>query len=148
MGATFLEVSEIPSANRPRGGAVTTPKSGRGRLVGLSLRLREALWEFGQKRSPSLDAYVIEGVDPNNVSRQLGHADVAITAKSYAKWCHGDHYVDPIPLAPNELPADLLVRVAGRSESGQPKKTSSDQQNHRLSNRLSKRGSAGNRKTS
>jgi integrase len=32
------------------------------------------------------------GVQLAYVSAQLGHADVAVTAKHYAAWCGGDEY--------------------------------------------------------
>jgi len=37
------------------------------------------------------------GVQLAYVSAQLGHADVAITARHYARWCGGDEYRPPIP---------------------------------------------------
>ena len=46
------------------------------------------------------------------MSAQLGHADVAVTAKHYAAWCGGVEYRDPLHVAPTELPADLLARIA------------------------------------
>jgi integrase len=52
------------------------------------------------------------GVQLGYVSKQLGHADVSVTAKHYAKWCGGDVYVAPIALGPHELPADVLAKLA------------------------------------
>jgi integrase len=52
------------------------------------------------------------GVQLAYVSNQLGHADVAITARHYAQWCGGDEYRPPIPLGEGEVPADLLARLA------------------------------------
>lgn len=49
------------------------------------------------------------GVPIVHISKQLGHATIAMTLKSYAKWCHGDDYVDPVRLSPSQLPADLLA---------------------------------------
>ncbi len=51
------------------------------------------------------------GVQLAYVSEQLGHADVAVTARHYAKWCAGNVYRDPMPLLPGEVPADLLARM-------------------------------------
>ncbi len=51
------------------------------------------------------------GVQLAYVSHQLGHADVAITARSYARWCGDDAYRAPIALGPGEVPADLLARL-------------------------------------
>jgi integrase len=51
------------------------------------------------------------GVQLAYVSHQLGHADVAITARSYARWTGGDAYRAPLALGPGEVPADLLARM-------------------------------------
>ncbi len=53
------------------------------------------------------------------VSRQLGHADVAVTAKHYARWC-GEDYREPMALRPGEVPADLLARL-GEGVAVQPR---------------------------
>jgi len=42
--------------------------------------------------------------------QQLGHADWSVTARHYARWVGGNHYVEPARLAPGEVPADLLAR--------------------------------------
>ncbi|MBW2270656.1 MAG: hypothetical protein JRH16_18990 [Deltaproteobacteria bacterium] len=46
------------------------------------------------------------------MSAQLGHADVAVTARHYARWIEGDGYRDPMRLEPGEVPADLLARLS------------------------------------
>jgi len=51
------------------------------------------------------------------ISTALGHADVAITARHYARWCGGDEYRAPIALAQGEVPADLLARLAESHQS-------------------------------
>jgi len=51
------------------------------------------------------------GVQLAYVSKELGHADVAVTARHYAKWCAGDVYRAPLPLESGEVPADLLARL-------------------------------------
>jgi hypothetical protein len=51
------------------------------------------------------------GVSLGYVSRQLGHADVAVTAKHYARWAGGDLYREPMVLEHGEVPADLLARL-------------------------------------
>jgi integrase len=51
------------------------------------------------------------GVQLGYVSQQLGHADAAVTAKHYARWCGGDLYREPMRLAPGEVPADFLGRL-------------------------------------
>lgn len=45
------------------------------------------------------------------VSHQLGHADLAITAQHYARWCGGEEYRDPMRRQPSEVPADFLARL-------------------------------------
>jgi hypothetical protein len=52
------------------------------------------------------------GVSLGYVSKQLGHADVAVTARHYSKWAGGDAYREPIALRAGEVPADLLARLA------------------------------------
>jgi integrase len=140
--------------NRPRGGKLTSPKSGRSRRVALSRRLRWALLELYQASDPhpGVEAFVLEGVEPANfrnrewrrilkragighralkdlrdtfasqlltagvqlgyVSAQLGHADVAVTARHYARWIEDDHYREPMQIEPGEVPADLLARLS------------------------------------
>ena len=60
------------------------------------------------------------GVQLGYVSQQLGHADVAVTARHYARWVGGDQYREPMRLEPGEVPADLLSRL---SESQRTPKT-------------------------
>ena len=53
--------------SRPRGGPVSTPKSGRGRRVALSRRLQTALSTLHRDRfAPGPEALVLEGVAPRN----------------------------------------------------------------------------------
>ena len=138
---------------RPRGGAFGPTKSGRGRRVALSTRLRGALLGLYRLREkPADDAAVIQsgmnrrewqrlldaakighrrfkdlrdtfgsqlvsaGVPLAYVSRQLGHADVAVTARHYARWTGGDDYREPVRLLPGEVPADLLARLTLASD--------------------------------
>jgi hypothetical protein len=51
------------------------------------------------------------GVQLGYVSRQLGHANVAVTAQHYARWADGDGYRRPLEVQPGEVPADLLSRL-------------------------------------
>ncbi len=51
------------------------------------------------------------GVQLGYVSQQLGHADVAVTARHYARWAGGDIYRAPMILGPDEVPADFLARL-------------------------------------
>jgi integrase len=57
------------------------------------------------------------GVQLGYISRQLGHADVAITARHYARWCGDDAYRRPLELAEGEVPADLLARLGESHQS-------------------------------
>jgi integrase len=51
------------------------------------------------------------GVQLGYVSKQLGHADVGVTARHYARWAGGDLYRAPMQLEPGEVPADFLARL-------------------------------------
>ena len=51
------------------------------------------------------------GVPIGYVSRQLGHSDIAVTARHYARWAAGDDYRDPLTREAGEVPADLLARL-------------------------------------
>lgn len=51
------------------------------------------------------------GVQLAYVSAQLGHGDVATTARHYARWCGGAAYRRPLEVAAGEVPADLLARL-------------------------------------
>ena len=45
------------------------------------------------------------------MSKQIAHADVAVTAKHYAKWCDDDAYREPVQLGAGEVPTDYLARL-------------------------------------
>lgn len=64
------------------------------------------------------------GVQLGYVSLHLGHADVAVTARHYARWAGGDIYPAPVQLAESELPADVLAKLAVSQRS--PKDWSSE----------------------
>ena len=55
------------------------------------------------------------GVQLGYVSAQLGHADVSVTARHYARWAGGDAYRRPLEVRDGEVPADLLARLAEKS---------------------------------
>ncbi len=57
------------------------------------------------------------GVPLGYVSLQLGHADVAVTARHYARWAGGDKWRRPPHLEDGEVPADLLARLASDIQS-------------------------------
>ena len=144
--------------NRPRGGDLEDPKSGRVRDVALSLRLRTALLDLFHQAfdpepiMPDLETLVLPEVEPSNfrkrdwprilkrtmitkcamkdlrdtfasqlltcgvplgyISAQLGHADIGVTSRHYARWCGGSEFRTPMVPAENEVPADLLARIA------------------------------------
>lgn len=75
---------------------------------------------FKDLRDTFVSQLVSAGVPLAYVSKQLGHADVAVTAKHYSKWCGGDEYRDPVRLLPGEVPADLLARIALVCEGRHP----------------------------
>jgi integrase len=54
---------------------------------------------------------ITAGVQLGYASAQLGHSDVAVTAKHYARWASGDSYRAPMALDEGEVPADLLARL-------------------------------------
>ena len=56
------------------------------------------------------------GVQLAYVSEQLGHADIQVTSRHYAKWCGGDVYREPMRLEPGEVPADLLARMVEEAQ--------------------------------
>ena len=66
------------------------------------------------------------GVPLGYVSRQLGRADLAVTAQHYAKWAGGDDYRDPMPRLPGELPADFLARLRPSESSPESQQSPSE----------------------
>ena len=40
------------------------------------------------------------------------HSDVSVTARHYARWAGGDAYCNPLEVRDDEVPADLLARIA------------------------------------
>ena len=51
------------------------------------------------------------------VSAQLGHADISVTARHYARWAGGDEFQAPIEVVEGEVPADLLARLPKSQQS-------------------------------
>ena len=45
---------------------------------------------------------VSAGIPLPYVSRQLGHSDVSVTARLYARWTGGDEYREPVRLLPDD----------------------------------------------
>ncbi len=57
------------------------------------------------------------GVQLGYVSQQLGHSDVELTARHYARWMGGAEYREPMELERGEVPADLLSRLSNSPQS-------------------------------
>lgn len=51
------------------------------------------------------------GIQLGYLSAQLGHADVAVTARHYARWAAVDSWRRPMEVSNGEVPADLLARL-------------------------------------
>ena len=51
------------------------------------------------------------GVQLGYISAQLGHGDVATTARHYATWTGASAYRRPLTVEPGEVPADLIARI-------------------------------------
>jgi len=66
---------------------------------------------FKDLRDTYASQLLTAGVQLGYLADQLGHADVSVTAKHYARWCGGKEYRAPAPLLPGEVPADLLARL-------------------------------------
>ena len=71
---------------------------------------------IGHRRIKDLrDTYASQlltcGVQLGYISAQLGHADVGVTARHYARWAGGDSYREPMVLQAAEVPADLIARL-------------------------------------
>jgi integrase len=67
------------------------------------------------------------GVPLPYVSAQLGHADIAVTARHYSKWCGGEGYRQPLTLREGEVPADLLARLDIPDAAAEPFTVTRDQ---------------------
>jgi len=66
---------------------------------------------FKDLRDTYASQLLTAGVQLGYISRQLGHADVAVTAQHYARWVAGSDYWDPMARRPGEVPADFLSRL-------------------------------------
>ena len=60
---------------------------------------------------------ITAGVQLGYVSKQLGHSDVSVTARHYAKWAAGEEFRAPIQVETGEVPADLLSRLPKSQQS-------------------------------
>ena len=60
------------------------------------------------------------GIQLGYVSQQLGHSNVATTARHYARWAGGDLYREPLVLQEGEVPADLLAWLGEESPHSPP----------------------------
>ena len=64
-------------------------------------------WPRERYASPLLTV----GIQLGYVSKQLSHADVAITARHYARWVGDEIYREPVRLEPGDVPADAFARM-------------------------------------
>jgi integrase len=67
------------------------------------------------------------GVQLGYVSEQLGHSDVSVTARHYARWVEGSDYRRPLEVREGEVPADLLARICIESPQKSPQSQSGGQ---------------------
>jgi len=74
---------------------------------------------FKDLRDTYASQLLTAGVQLGYISRQLGHADVAVTAQHYARWGAGSEYRDPMARRSGEVPADFLARLP-MSDSDSP----------------------------
>ncbi len=70
-------------------------------------------YQMRDLRSTYATQLLSAGIPLGRVSKRLGHADMSMTAKHYAKWVESDDedYREPMVLAEGEIPADLLARI-------------------------------------
>ncbi len=73
--------------------------------------------QLGHRRLKDLrDTYASQlltsGIQLGYVSAQLGHSDVSVTARHYARWVGDDVYRQPVVLDLGEVPADLLAKLS------------------------------------
>jgi integrase len=73
-------------------------------------------------RDTYASSLITAGVQLGYVSAQLGHADVAVTARHYAKWIGGDVYRAPLQLRDGDVPADFIARFAYEPPQSHPTK--------------------------
>ena len=68
------------------------------------------------------------GISLGYVSKQLGHSNIAITARHYARYVEADGYREPIILAEGEVAADVLVHLEteARARSQQQSQQAAD----------------------
>ena len=86
--------------------------------------------QLGHRRLKDLrDTYASQlltsGIQLGYVSAQLGHSDVSVTARHYARWVGDDVYRQPVVLDLGEVPADLLAKL-GESPHRPPTQGSGD----------------------
>ena len=77
-------------------------------------------WALKDLRDTFASQLLTCGVQLGYVSHQLGHADVAVTAKHYARWCGGAEYREPMRLRMYEVLADFLARLPKERPQSDP----------------------------
>ena len=76
-----------------------------------------ATLRFKDLRDTYASRLLTAGVPIQYLSRQLGHAGIAVTQAHYARWL-GDDYRDPLRRRPGEFPADFLARLRAEESRG------------------------------
>ena len=68
-------------------------------------------YDMKQLRDSFASYLITAGVSLGWISEQLGHADIATTARHYARWIKKTGYQEPLVLESGEVPSDLLGRL-------------------------------------
>jgi hypothetical protein len=90
---------------RSSGHPKTTQHSVRGRWLAFAGRGSHPLDPYARFQSLLHDIPLAQAF--------LAHAHYgSVTARHYARWTGGDYYIEPEPLQPGEVPADLLARFS------------------------------------
>lgn len=82
-----------------------------GLVEDLDARRPAPLYSPKDLRDTFASQLITAGVQLGYVSVQLGHADLALTARHYAQWAGGDAYRRPMQVREGEVPADLIART-------------------------------------
>ena len=69
-------------------------------------------WRFKDLRDTYASQLLTSGISVGYVSFQIGHSDVSTTTAFYARWIEETTYREPVRLARDEVPADILARLS------------------------------------
>ncbi|MBW2396522.1 MAG: site-specific integrase [Deltaproteobacteria bacterium] len=93
------------------------PSKFRNQWAQICKRARVGHVRYKDLRDTYASQLLTAGVKLGHISEQLGHGNVAITARHYARWISGKGYRDPMRLCPGEVPADFLARLETAPDS-------------------------------